>query len=166
MHGVNITLLSPLRMISKILDTSPATPGILLIGCRETQNDVDMDDSLQIKDGTTDPWVYSIVQVIKNRVLWKRGIPSYTALFDESYGRIRKCINEEPLTGWHLAWPSVDDMPPALSNTETGIRNRDPQLVFDKGYIDPDTQRFLFPLASLDSGSAIGELVRYPHDEL
>lgn len=137
--------------MNEILDVSPATPGILLAGGHEMHRI--KPDELQISDGVVDPWILSIVQVIKSRVSRKRGIPSYTTLLDEANKYIRKHISGQ-VTAQFVNVP------------ETGANDRDPQLIFDKGYIDPDTQRFLLPLTSLDSGSAVGELVRYPQDEL
>ena len=162
MHGVNITILSASGMINAAIDTSPPTPGIILSGCHETQLDK---NELQTSDGMVDPWVYSIIQVIKTRALRKRGIPTYTVLFHEAKKYLKKQLDEKQYALQHHD-PNLNDMQPWFV-PETNLSNdQDPQMIFDQGYIDPDTQRFLRPLAAVENGGVTGDLLRYPRDEL
>ena len=149
-------------MINEAIDTSPPTPAILLAGCHETQLDK---NELKTSKGMVDPWIYSIVHVIETRAVHKRGVPSYTVLFHEAKKYLKKQLDEEQSSVQHLD-PSPDDMQ-SWFVPETNLSNvQDPQMIFDQGYINPDIQRFLRPLAAFDSGSVTGELLRYPRDEL
>lgn len=57
--------------------TPVMTPVILLTGCHETQFNVKALNRM-------DPWTVSITSVIKNNIRRKRGVPTYSVLYNEA----------------------------------------------------------------------------------
>ena len=165
--GVNLTILSPSCLGGGIIDTTAATPGLLLAGCHETQSTA---KALKVGNEWVDPWTYAITRIIAQRV--KRGVPTYTTLFEEAKVFIKRLVE----CGCELDrnkyfGPSPDERHPEARNLACPCHksHQDPQLIFDSGFMNPDAERFLFPIAA-HAGCGCGtdgdaKVVRYPRDE-
>lgn len=148
-----------------MLDTHKATPGILLAGCHETQFNVKALKGM-------DPWMVGVVRVISNNIRRKRGVPTYSTLYNEAKKFIRAQIDSgeiSPKTKYK--GPSPNELQPIPRDQETNTSYQDPQLAFYSGYIDPGQERFLVPFGGPSGGKAGGDATRfpkdeYPHDEL
>lgn len=140
-----------------ILDTHTATQGILLAGCHETQFNVKALKRM-------DPWIVGITTVIKNNNRRKRGVPTYSVLYNEAKKFIRAQLDGGQLSSKYKG-PSPREWQPIPRDPDTNTSHQDPQLAFYHGYIDPDEERFLFPFQAL-MGDVRGEgATRYPKDE-
>ncbi|RMJ09398.1 hypothetical protein CDV36_010994 [Fusarium kuroshium] len=155
--GANLTILTSSCMGGGMLDKHSATRGILLAGCHETQFNVKALKGM-------DPWMVAVTTVIKNNVRRKRGIPTYSVLFNDAKSFIRAQLANGQL-GKKYKGPSPKEWEPIPRDQETNTSHRDPQLIFDTGYIDPDEERFLVPFQSPSGGEASGDASRYPKDE-
>lgn len=140
-----------------MLDTHTATPGVLLAGCHETQFNVKALKGM-------DPWMVGITTVIKNNVRRKRGVPTYSVLYNEAKNFIRAQLAGEQLSAKYKG-PSPNEWKPIARDQHTHTSHQDPQLVFYDGYIDPDQERFLFPFTSPNGGEQSGTVTRFPNDE-
>ncbi|KAI1791076.1 hypothetical protein LXA43DRAFT_451549 [Ganoderma leucocontextum] len=165
--GVNLTILAPSCLGGGIIDTTTATPGLLLAGCHETQSTT---KALKVGDQWVDPWTYAITKVIALRV--KRGVPTYTALFDEAKAFVKRLVD----CGCELDrnkyyGPSRDERHPEARNLACPCHHshQDPQLIFNDGFINPDNEKFLFPIATHTAcgcgAAGKAKVVRYPRDE-
>lgn len=144
-----------------MLDTHTATPGVLLAGCHETQFNV---KALRTSAGLVDPWVLAVTTVIKNQVKRKRGVPSYSALFNDAKKFIKQQLDGGNINSRYKG-PSTNELAPIPRDQESNTSNQDPQLIFFSGYFDPDEERFLFPFVAPHGGEAKGEATRFPRDE-
>lgn len=160
--GINLTILTSSCMGGGMLDTHTATPGILLAGCHETQFNV---KALRTNDGMLDPWMYAVTAIIKKQVQRKRGVPSYTVLFNEGKKFIKKQLDGGQLSAKYKG-ASPDETKPIPRDQDSNTSNQDPQLIFYSGYVDQDVEKFLFPFTAANGGKASGDPTRYPHDEL
>ncbi|KAI0667597.1 hypothetical protein C8Q78DRAFT_312143 [Trametes maxima] len=160
--GVNLTILSSSCIGGGVLGATSATPGVILAGCHETQFNV---KGLTVSGSTLDPWMHAMTLVIDNRVRRKRGVPSYSVLFNEAKRYIVRQLAAGDLSPEYKG-PSPDETEPIPYHRQTETSNQDPQLSFYSGYIDPDSERFLFPFTMASGGRAGGDTTRYPRDEL
>ncbi|KAH6916865.1 hypothetical protein BKA70DRAFT_1485827 [Coprinopsis sp. MPI-PUGE-AT-0042] len=170
--GVNLTVLTSSCMGGGMLNAHATTPGILLAGCHETQFNI---KALSINGRMVDPWAYAVTTVIKKRVQHNRGVPTYTVLFNEAKKIIKRQLASQQLSLEYLG-PSPDETKPMQPHKnllkKSLSSNQDPQMGFDSGCIDPDTERFLFPFTAglprlpVHGGEAAHRLTRYPRDEL
>lgn len=140
-----------------------ATPGIFLAGCDEAQLNV---KALKQGNDILDPWSDAITKVIAKRVEQKRGVPSYTILFNETKKYIEKQLKNGPPLCPTYRGPSPDETKPLPYEPVWMTSNQDPQLMFYDGYVDPDTEKFLCPFVAANGGSASGEFRKYPRDEV
>lgn len=140
-----------------MLDTHRATPGILLAGCHETQFNVKALNGM-------DPWTVGITSVIKNNIRRKRGVPTYSVLYNEAKSFVRAQLTEGRLSERYKG-PSPREWQPIPRHQETNTSNQDPQLIFYNGYVDPDEERFLFPFEAANRGHEGGDVTRFPNDE-
>ncbi|EIW52721.1 uncharacterized protein TRAVEDRAFT_135035 [Trametes versicolor FP-101664 SS1] len=159
--GVNLTILASSCMGGGMLDTHTATPGVLLAGCHETQFNV---KALKTNDARVDPWMYAIVATIKNAVKRKRGVPTYSSLFNDAKKYIRNQLAGGSISDIYKG-PSPNELEPVPRDQPSNTSHQDPQLIFYSGYLDPDEERFLFPFVAARSGDAEGESVRFPRDQ-
>ena len=141
-----------------MLDTHSATPGVLLAGCHETQFNVKALKGM-------DPWIVAITSVIKNNYKRKRGVPTYTVLYNEAKNFIRTQIAQGQISTAKYKGPSPEEWKPLAWDQEKHTSNQDPQLIFRQGYLDPGEERFLFPFQAPSGGDAKGDATRYPADE-
>ncbi|KAJ7450284.1 hypothetical protein B0H11DRAFT_321707 [Mycena galericulata] len=155
--GVNLTILTSSCMGGGMLDTLSATPGILLAGCHETQFNVKALKGM-------DPWMVAVTAVIKNNIRRKRGVPTYSVLFNDAKNFIRAQLANGQLSKKYRG-PSPNEWQPIPRDQESDTSKQDPQLVFYNGYIDPEEERFLFPFKAPNGGHASGDATRYPQDE-
>lgn len=155
-----------------MLDTHDRTPGILLAGCHETQFNV---KALNINDGSrrvaVDPWMYAITRTIGKRVRSKRGVPTYTELFNEAKRYLKGALDSGQVNMTRYLGPSRDETQPSPRDMTSDpiVSHQDPQLAFYDGFINPDTERFLFPITAPTGGNASPDAKtrRYPaKDEL
>ncbi|KAI0073031.1 hypothetical protein K474DRAFT_1604048 [Panus rudis PR-1116 ss-1] len=160
----NLTILTSSCMGGGMLDKHTATPGILLAGCHETQFNV---KSLRTNNGVVDPWMYAVTSVIKKQAQRKRGVPTYTVLFNEAKKLVKQLFDGGQLIPGSFKGPSPDDTNPLPKDMSSNpiTSNQDPQLIVYSGYVDLDSERFLFPFFAANGGKASGEATRYPHDE-
>ncbi|KAI0035572.1 hypothetical protein K488DRAFT_42986 [Vararia minispora EC-137] len=164
--GVNLTIMASFGTDGGILDAQNPTSGVLLTGCHETQFNV---RALRVAEGLIDPWTYAITAVVKKQAECKRSVPAYTQVFNEAknyLGRLIKSKHIDTSSMSRYRGPSPDETRPAKFDLKSNTSHQDPQLIFDSEYIDPDQERFLFPLANPLKGKAVGKAVRYPVDEL
>ncbi|KAK3291551.1 uncharacterized protein B0H64DRAFT_330401 [Chaetomium fimeti] len=155
--GVNLTILTSSCMGGGMLDKHSATPGVLLAGCHETQFNV---KALKGRD----PWMVGITTVIKNNIRRKRGIPTYSVLFNDAKKFIKAQLANGQL-GKKYQGPSPNELEPIPRDEAAFTSHQDPQLIFDAGYIDPNEERFLVPFVLPTSGEATGDASKYPRDE-
>ncbi|KAI0647978.1 hypothetical protein C8Q79DRAFT_542574 [Trametes meyenii] len=160
--GVNLTIFTSSCIGGGMLDTTSTTPGIILAGCHETQFNV---KGLPVSGSTLDPWMYAMKLAINNRVRRKRGVPSYSILFNEAKRYIARQLAAGGLSPEYKG-PSPNEMTPIPYDRQAETSNQDPQLSFYSGYIDPDSERFLFPLTTASEGRINEDALRYPRDEL
>ncbi|KAI3616770.1 hypothetical protein WG66_004144 [Moniliophthora roreri] len=153
--GVNLTMMTSSCLFNGLLDPSAPTPGILLAACHETQFNV---KAQKTNDGLVGPWEYAITAIIEKQVQRKGGVPSYDVLFNEAKRSVKKLFDGGLLDPKYKG-PSPDETAPTP-------RNQDPELIFYNGYMDPGVERFLFPFEAVNGGQAIGDLTRYPRNEL
>lgn len=140
-----------------------ATPGIFFAGCDETQLNI---KALRQGIDVLDPWSDAITKVIARRAEQKRGVPSYTILFNEAKMYIKKQLRNGPPLSPTYRGPRVDEANPLPYEPVWMTSNQDPQLMFYDGYVDPCTERFLFPLVAVNSGMSGGEFKKDSRDEL
>jgi hypothetical protein len=146
-----------------VLDTNTATPGVLLAGCHESQFDV---KALKTSNNTIDPWMFAVVNVIRNQIVRKRGVPSYSTLYNNAKQFIRQQIISGQMNGdRRYQGPSPNELDPVPRNMESQTSNQDPQMSFFDGYFDPGEERFLFPFVAPYGGKAGGQATRFPRDE-
>ncbi|KAJ7769330.1 hypothetical protein B0H16DRAFT_1673425 [Mycena metata] len=158
--GVNLTILTSSCMGGGMLDTHSATPGILLAGCHETQFNV---KALAGRD----PWMLAVTTVIKKNIQRKRGVPTYSVLFNDAKNFIRALLAEGPAFSPRYKGPSPKEWEPIPMDMDSNptTSHQDPQLVFYDGYFDPEQERFLFPFEAPSGGRASGDSTRFPRDE-
>ncbi|RYP59506.1 hypothetical protein DL769_008496 [Monosporascus sp. CRB-8-3] len=155
--GANLTILTSSCMGGGMLDKHSATPGILLAGCHETQFNVKALNGM-------DPWMFAVTKSIKSNVRNKRGVPTYSVLFNNAKSFIRAQLANGRLSGKYKG-PSPKEWEPIPRDQETNTSHQDPQLIFDTGYIDPNEERFLVPFQLPSGGEASGDTSRYPNEE-
>ncbi|RWA11845.1 hypothetical protein EKO27_g3285 [Xylaria grammica] len=156
--GVNLTMITSSCMGGGMLDTHTATPGVLLAGCHETQFNVKALKGM-------DPWIVAITSVIKKNVKRKRGVPTYTVLYNEAKKFIHAQLAQGQISGVDYKGPSPQEWKPVPRDQATNTSYQDPQLVFYDKYLDPDEERFLFPFAAPSGGHVGGDVTRFPEDE-
>ena len=63
--------------------------------------------------------------------------------------------------------PSPHETRPIPGDMASNTSFQDPQLIFNDGFIDPDAERFLFPIVAPTGGDAgrLVKILRYPRDE-
>ena len=137
------------------IDPNSSTPGVLLAGSHEIQVNAKALNYM-------DPWTVGITSVIKNNIRRKRGVPTYSVLYNEAKQFIRAQLAGGQLSPEYKG-PSPQEWQPIPRDQDTNASHQDPQLAFYQGYIDPDEERFLFPFQAL-SGDIRGG-TRYPNDE-
>jgi hypothetical protein len=149
-------------MSGGMLDRRALTPGIILAACHESQFNV---KAFKSEVGLVDPWTYAITTVIKTRAQRNRGVPSYTILFNEAKTLIRRQLADGLLSKDYKG-PSKDETNATPRNQEDWTSYQDPQLIFNPGYVDPDSERFLFPFTAATCGAFNDGALRYPKDEV
>ncbi|KAI5889809.1 uncharacterized protein SCHCODRAFT_02635681 [Schizophyllum commune H4-8] len=163
--GVNLTILSSSGVGIDALGTQR---GVLLAGCHETQSSA---KAPRAKVGDVDPWAHAIVRVIDNQISHKRGVPTYSTLFDNAkrYKQFQRGDSKGAYMG-----PSPNELQPIPRHDVSGAdplklgavsSHQDPQLVFRSDYLDPDEERFLCPLVAPGERRAEGKGVRFPRDQ-
>lgn len=140
-----------------MLDTHTATPGILLAGCHESQFNVKALNGM-------DPWMLGITSVIKKNIRRKRGVPTYSVLFNEAKNFIRAQLRESSLSARYKG-PSPNELKPIPRDQDTNTSHQDPQLIFYSTFIDPSEERFLFPFVAPSSSNEGGDVTKFPRDE-
>ncbi|GAW22637.1 hypothetical protein ANO14919_121790 [Xylariales sp. No.14919] len=156
--GVNLTMITSSCMGGGMLDTHTATPGVLLAGCHETQFNVKALKGM-------DPWIVAITSVIKKNVNRKRGVPTYTVLYNEAKKFIHAQLTQGQISGVKYKGPSPQEWKPVARDQATNTSYQDPQLIFYDKYLDPDEERFLFPFVAPSGGHVGGDVTRFPEDE-
>ncbi|ROW13089.1 hypothetical protein VPNG_05919 [Cytospora leucostoma] len=155
--GVNLTILTSSCMGGGMLDKHRETPGILLAGSHETQSNVKALKGM-------DPWMVAVTKTIKNNVHRKRGVPTYSVLFNDAKSFIRGQLANGQISNKYRG-PSPREWEPIPRDQVTDISYQDPQMIFNTGYIDPNEERFLVPFQSPSGGDPSGEASRYPKDQ-
>ena len=164
--GVSLTILAPSCLGGGIIDTTTTTPGLLLARCHETQSTA---KALKVGSEWVDPWTYAITKIVAQRV--KRGVPTYTALFEEAKVFIKRLVDcgcELDRNKYFSSSP--DERHPEARNEACPCHksHQDPQMIFDVTFINPDAERFLFPVApssGCDCGAAgRAKVMRFPRD--
>ncbi|KAI0852512.1 hypothetical protein F5Y00DRAFT_273118 [Daldinia vernicosa] len=155
--GVNLTIASSSSIGSSELDGRKAVPGILLTGCHETQFNI---KALNGKD----PWIVAVTSVIKDNARRQRGVPTYSALFNEAKNFIRAHLANKQLAE-NYKGPSPSEWDPVPGRQADNTSNQDPQLTFYQDFFDPSEERFLLPFQAPINEEADGQAVRFPRDE-
>ncbi|KAM5542483.1 hypothetical protein V8D89_003942 [Ganoderma adspersum] len=166
--GVNLAILTSSCMGGGMLDTN--TPGLLLAGCHESQFNV---KALRVptndpdRTQVVDPWMYAITKMINRRVKRRRGVPTYSELFNEAKRYIGSILNDSRFDRKNYLGPSPDETKPVPRDMDSMTSHQDPQLIFYDGFVNPDAERFLFPIAAPTGGDASKDATtrRYPRDE-
>ncbi|KAL1708000.1 hypothetical protein EV121DRAFT_288052 [Schizophyllum commune] len=158
--GVNLTILTSVCLGREMMNTTAATGGILLSACYETQSNA---KALQVGNNKVDPWMYAIVAVIKKQLKEKRGVPTYSSLFNDAKKFIESQLGRPSLDANKYKGPSTNELSPTKRGVDTS--NQDPQLIFINGYVNPHEERFLFPFVAPRGGQAGEGVVRFPRDE-
>ena len=164
--GISLTILAPSCLGGGIIDTTMPTPGVLLAGCHEMQSTT---KALKVGDEWVDPWTYVITKIVARRV--KRGVPTYTALFEEAKAFIKRLVD----CGCELdrnkyLGPSPDERHPEAQNEACPCHksHQEPQLIFGVTFVNPDAERFLWPIAAhsgCDCGATgVAKVMRFPRD--
>ncbi|KAI5892649.1 uncharacterized protein SCHCODRAFT_02668077 [Schizophyllum commune H4-8] len=158
--GVNLTILTSSCLGREMMSTTTATGGILLSACHETQSNI---KALQVGSNKVDPWMYAIVAVIKKQLKEKRGVPTYSSLFNSAKKFIKSQLGQPSLDADKYKGPSTNELSP--TKRDLGTSHQDPQLIFIDGYVNPHEERFLFPFVAPRGGHAGEGVVRFPRDE-
>ena len=102
---------------------------------------------------------------MENRATRKRTVPTYSLLFNEAKRYIKKQLDRGLLSPNYRGF-SPDESQPIPPESLWSTSHQDPQLIFDRGYVDPDEERFLFPFAAPGEAKVSGQVLRYPMDEV
>lgn len=142
-----------------MLDTHTATPGIMVAGCHESQTNF---KALKVRC----PWMFGITSVIKHNIRRKRGVPTYSVLFNEAKNFIR-AMRADPLIHWDpdCKGPSPNELKPIPREQYKRASHQDPQLIFFSTFIDPSEEGFLCPFVAPSSSNEGGDVTRFPRDE-
>ncbi|KAI5828750.1 hypothetical protein K523DRAFT_373430 [Schizophyllum commune Tattone D] len=158
--GVNLTILTSSCLGREMMNTTAATGGILLSACHEPQSNA---KALQVGNNKVDPWMYAVVAVIKKHLKEKRGVPTYSSLFNDAKKFIESQLGRPSLDADKYKGPSTNELSPTKRDVDTS--NQDPQPIFPNGYVNPHEERFLFPFVAPRGGQAGEGVVRFPRDE-
>ena len=101
----------------------------------------------------------------------KRGVPTYTALFEEAKVFIKRLVDFGcELDRNKYFGPSPDERHPEAQNEACPCHksHQEPQLIFGVTFVNPDAERFLWPIAAhsgCDCGATgVAKVMRFPRD--
>ena len=101
-----------------MLDTHTATPGILLAGCHETQFNVKALKSM-------DSWIVGVTTVIKYNNRRKRGVPTYSVLYNEAKKFVRAQLDGGQLS-YKYKSPRLQEWQPIPRDEDTNTMSSGP----------------------------------------
>ncbi|KAI5826804.1 hypothetical protein K523DRAFT_354837 [Schizophyllum commune Tattone D] len=140
-----------------------ATGGILLSAYHETQSNI---KALQVNGSNVDPWLYTIIAVIKKQIKDRGSIPTYSSLFNGAKKFLKTPFASSHIVDDKYMGPSANELSPTGRNWGQSTSNQDPQLIFF-GQSNPLEEKFLCPLVSSPRVGQTGSdwVTRFPRDE-